>query len=230
MKPSDPSGPALPAQAPTLTPLPVAPPATRLLLIRHAEVEASYQGVFGGRIDMDLSPRGHDQAATLARYLHAEAVERDLCQSDEARPADAGPLLLNGAPKPVILPDLREVDFGDWTGLSWDQVQAKFGVSAFSWLDHLECGGIANAECGETFRERVEPCLERILADHAGEQVAVFCHGGVIRMVLSILLRWPLSSWRCSKSNMPALLRSPCSRINRRLQLLNFAPWRDMAS
>ena len=42
---------------------------TTLSLIRHAEVEVSFQGVFGGCIDMDISPRGHEQAAALARYL-----------------------------------------------------------------------------------------------------------------------------------------------------------------
>jgi len=81
------------------------------------------------------------------------------------------PLLVNGAPKPVILPDLREVDFGDWTGLAWDEVQAKFGVSPFVWLEQLECDGIANAECAETLLERVEPCLRRILADHCGQSI-----------------------------------------------------------
>ena len=29
---------------------------TRIYLLRHAEVETRYQRVFGGRIDMDLSP------------------------------------------------------------------------------------------------------------------------------------------------------------------------------
>ena len=230
MKPSDPLGPALPAQVPTLTPLLAAQPATHLLLIRHAEVEASYQGVFGGRIDMDLSPRGHDQAATLAKYLEAKPLNAIYASPMKRVQQTLAPFLGNGAPKPVILPDLREVDFGDWTGLRWDQVQEKFGVSAFSWLDHLECGGIANAECGETFRDRVEPCLDRILADHASEQVAIFCHGGVIRMVLSILLRWPLSSMAMFEIEYASLTQIALLPHKPRLHLVNFAPWRDLAS
>ena len=219
-----------PLVAPTLTSLPAAQPATRLLLIRHAEVEANYQGVFGGRIDMDLSPRGHNQAASLARYLHAKPLSAIYASPMKRVQQTLAPLLRNGAPKPLILPDLREVDFGDWTGLRWDQVQEKFGVSAFSWLDHLECGGIANAECGETFRDRVEPCLDRILADHAGQQVAIFCHGGVIRMLLSLMLRWPLSSMAMFEIEYASLTRIAFLPHKRRLQLLSFAPWREMAS
>ena len=206
------------------------PPATRLLLIRHAEVEALYQGVFGGRIDMELSPRGHEQAARLAKYLHAKPLSAIYASPMKRVQQTLAPLLLNGAPKPIIVPDLREVDFGDWTGLSGEQIRARFGVSALSWLEHLEGGGIANAECGESFRERVEPCLERVLADHAGQQVAIFCHGGVIRMMLSILLNWRLASLAVFEIEYASLTQVALLPHKRRVQLLNFAPWREMAS
>jgi len=207
---------------------PPAPPATRLLLIRHAEVEAPYQGVFGGRIDMGLSPRGRDQAAALARHLQTRPLDAIYASPMKRVEQTLAPLLRNGAPQPIVLPDLREVDFGDWTGLSGDQVKAKFGVSPLSWLEHLACGAIANAECGETFRERVEPCLERILTAHAGQQVAVFCHGGIIRMILSILLRWPLPSMAMFEIEYASLTQVALLPQKTRLQLLNFAPWREL--
>jgi broad specificity phosphatase PhoE len=213
----------------SLTPAPVSEPlpATRLLLIRHAEVEARYQGVFGGRVDMNLSPRGREQAAALARYLHTKPLAAIYASPMKRVQQTLAPLLVNGTPRPTILPDLREVDFGDWTGLSWRQVQEKFGITDHSWLERLECGGIANAECGETFRERVEPCLERILAAHPGEQVGVFCHGGVIRMLLGLLLRWPLSSMARFEIEYASVTQVSYLPHKRRLQLLNFAPWRD---
>jgi broad specificity phosphatase PhoE len=203
--------------------------ANRLLLTRHAEVEARYQAVFGGRIDMDLSPRGHEQAAILARYLQSRSLSAIYASPMKRVQQTLAPLLVDGGPKPVILPDLREVDFGDWTGLSWDQVQEKFGVNPFSWLEQLECGGIANAECGETLRERVEPCLEHILARHAGQQVAVFCHGGIIRVLLAILLRWPLSSMGMFEIEYASLTQVVLLSNKAKLQLLNFAPWREIA-
>jgi broad specificity phosphatase PhoE len=213
----------------TLEPRSAVEAATRLLLIRHAEVEAGYQGVFGGRIDMGLSPRGHDQAATLARYLHTKPLSAIYASPMKRVQQTLAPLLVNGVPKPVIFSDLREVDFGDWTGLSWGDVEEKFGVSAFSWLEQLECGGIANADCGETLRERVEPCLERMLADHAGQQVAIFCHGGIIRELLSILLRWPLSSMSMFEIEYASLTQVVWLSQKAKLELLNFTPWREMA-
>jgi broad specificity phosphatase PhoE len=44
-------------------------PTTRLLFLRHAEVEEAYHRVFGGRIDMAISALGRTQAAALAEYV-----------------------------------------------------------------------------------------------------------------------------------------------------------------
>jgi broad specificity phosphatase PhoE len=139
------------------------------------------------------------------------------------------PLLVNGTPRPVILPDLCEVDFGDWTGLAWEEVPAKFGVSAFAWLEQLECDGIANAESAEILRDRVEPCLRQILADHSGQQVAIFCHGGIIRVLLSIVLRWPLSRLGAFEIAYASVTQVALLPERAELQLLNFTPWRETA-
>ncbi|SVD61122.1 uncharacterized protein METZ01_LOCUS413976, partial [marine metagenome] len=48
---------------------------------------------------------------------------------------------------------------------------------------------------GETFRqlqERVVPRFEEIVAEHPNEQIAVVCHGGVNRVILSHLLEIPI--------------------------------------
>ena len=220
--------PFVPAASP-LAARPASPAATRLLLIRHAEVEARYQGVFGGRIDMDLSPRGHEQAAALAAYLRRQPLDAIYASPMKRVQQTLAPVLVNGAPRPIILPDLREVDFGDWTGLAWDEVQAKFGISAFAWLDQLECDGIANAESAETLRDRVEPCLRQILADHPGQQVAIFCHGGVIRALLAILLRWPLSRTGAFEIEYASVTQVLLLPERTELQLVNFTPWREIA-
>jgi broad specificity phosphatase PhoE len=204
------------------------PSTTRLLLIRHAEVEARYQGVFGGRIDMELSPRGHQQAAALAKYLHSRPLSAIYASPMKRVQQTLAPLLVNGTPKPIILQDLREVDFGDWTGMAWEEVHAKFGISAFAWLEQLECDGIANAESAETLQERVEPCLRQILAAHAGQQVAVVCHGGIIRMLLGILLRWPLARMGAFEIEYASLTQVVVHPHKAELQLLNFTPWREI--
>jgi broad specificity phosphatase PhoE len=203
---------------------------TRLLLIRHAEVEVRYQRVFGGRIDMDISPRGHAQASALADFLRHRTLDAIYASPMKRVQQTLAPLLNNGAPRPEIMPDLREVDFGDWTGLNYEQVLEKFGVGANAWLDQLECGAIPSAETGATCRARIEPCLRQIVAAHVGKTVAIYCHGGVTRMMLSTLLDLPWPKTDAFQIDYASVTEVAIGSDRARIELLNFAPWRYQLS
>ena len=200
---------------------------TSLLLVRHAEVEAKYQRVFGGRIDMDLSPLGHEQAAALAGWLKRQPLDAIYSSPMKRVQQTLAPMANNGSPKPTVLPDLREVDFGDWTGLGWEQVQEKFGVSAFQWLGQLDRGAIPNAEHGANYRARIEPCLQDILRQSSGQNAAVFCHGGVIRMILAILLDLPLAKMAHFEIDYASVTKVELFPHKTEVKLLNFTPWRE---
>lgn len=201
---------------------------TRLLLVRHAEVEARYQHVFGGTVDMDISPCGHEQAAVLAKFLRTRSFDALYASPMKRVQQTLAPMLKNGTPPPVVLPNLREVDFGDWTGHGWEAVREKFGVSAFSWLEQLERGTIPNAENVNSYRARVAECLNEISATQSGKTIAVFCHGGVIRMLLSILLDLPFSRMSMFEIDYASVSEIELKPHRVEIQLLNFTPWRDL--
>ena len=207
-----------------------APSPKTLLLTRHAEVESSYQHDFGGRVDMDISPRGHQQAAALAQNLKRRKVDALFASPMKRVQQTLSPYANNGAPKAVVLPDLREVDFGDWTGHGWDAVQTRFGVSAYSWIDQLDRGGIANAEDIVAYRERVAGVLTTIRQSAAGETIAVYCHGGVIRMMLALLLDIPFSRTHGFAVDYASITEVALKPDRNEIQLLNFAPWRELHS
>ncbi|HXT13256.1 MAG TPA: histidine phosphatase family protein [Candidatus Angelobacter sp.] len=200
---------------------------TQLALIRHGEVEAVYQRVFGGRIDMNLSPRGHEQAAALAKWLARQPLQAVYASPMKRVQQTLAPFSQNygWSDRVVVMNGLREIDFGDWTGLTWDAVKEKFGVSAFQWLAELERGGIANAENTQTYRQRIQPCVREILQKHPGQNVAVFCHGGVIRMILSILLEIPLPSMAGFEIDYASVTNIAVLPHKTEVQFLNFAPW-----
>jgi broad specificity phosphatase PhoE len=204
------------------------PNPTRLLLVRHAEVEARYQKVFGGAVDMDISPLGHEQAASLAKFLRTRRFDALYASPMKRVQQTLAPVLQNGVPPPTILPGLREVDFGDWTGHGWDAIREKFGVSAFTWLDQLERGTIPNAENVITYRERVAACLNEIRSAHDGKTVAIFCHGGVIRMMLSVLLDLPLPRMSAFEIDYASVTEIELKPHRVEIQFLNLTPWRDL--
>jgi broad specificity phosphatase PhoE len=184
--------------------------------------------VFGGRIDMDLSPRGHEQAAALAAWLKHKPIDAVYASPMKRVQQTLVPLVNSGVPAPLIVPDLREVDFGDWTGLGWEAVHEKFGARASEWLHRLELGDVPNGETGDAFRARIEPCLRRIVRGHAGQTVAVVCHGGVICMTLSILSELPLSKIRLFDVEYASVSQVALHSHRVEFELMNFAPWRDL--
>jgi broad specificity phosphatase PhoE len=204
------------------------PPATRLLLIRHGEVEARYQGVFGGSIDMNLSPLGKRQARILAGYLQAKTIDAIYASPMKRVQQTLAPTLkLNGHTQ-TIIPDLREIDFGDWTGLDWHTVRDRFHFAVHEWLDQIENPGAPNGENGKSFRARLEPHLREILDKHKGENVAVFCHGGVIRAILAILLDLPLPKTNAFEVEYASITQVAMHPHMAEVELLNFTPWRDL--
>ncbi len=202
-------------------------PATHLFLIRHGEVEDRYHRVFGGKIDMNLSPRGQEQARLLAACLRSRSFDAIYAspmrraQQTVAPLAEARPLSVN------TVPELREVDFGEWTGLNFLEVRERFRAHAYEWLHHLERGSIPGGETARDLRARVEPVLRRLLARHLGQSVAVVCHGGIVRVLLSLLLDLPLSKMSCFEVDYASLTWVELQPHKIEVQLLNFTPWRD---
>ena len=201
---------------------------TQLYLIRHGEVEEKYHKVFGGsRIDMALSPWGLQQAEAAKVWMAKtpldaiyaspmKRVRQTLAPTGEAREMT-----------PQFMEGLREVDFGDWTGHRWEEVQRLFGVSAFDWLEIIENGGIPNGEPVEEIKNRVGTCLQQILEAHPHQRVAVFCHGGIIRVMLALLLEMPLmrmAHFNIEYGSISVVEAQPEKKHAVEIELLNFQP------
>ena len=63
---------------------------------------------------------------------------------------------------------------------------------------------------------------------HAGQQFGIACHGGVIRMLLSILLDLPFPKTAAFEIDYASITQVLWTPPMARLQLVNFSPWRDL--
>lgn len=201
---------------------------TRLYLLRHGEVESRYHKVFGGKIDMELSPLGHDQVKAAAGYFRRHPPEVMYASPMKRVQQTLAPLAHWTGLKPIVLPGLREVDFGAWTGLSWDEVYQRFQVSAFDWLNQLELGAIAEAESTAEFRRRVDEALRQMLSHSPNKEIAVVAHGGTIRMLLALILDLPFTKMAAFDIEYASITKVKISEHKTEVELLNFTPWRDL--
>ena len=198
---------------------------TRLHLVRHGEVAEEYHQVFGGRIDMELSLLGHRQAKRLAKFLDDRPFDRIYCSPMVRVRQTAEPLLDALGQAAVVIDDLREVDFGVWTGYKWYEIEEKFGMDAIDWLVHLQNGDVPEAEPMDVYESRIKRSLDRILSEGEGDDVLVFCHGGVIRMLLALLLKESFSTMDRFEVDYASLSVAEIRGERVELTLHNFAPW-----
>ena len=201
---------------------------TQLYLIRHGEVEERYHNVFGGsRIDMALSPLGLSQGEALAAWLADTKIDSFYASPMLRVQQTIAPTLKRRGVQAEIMNDLREIDFGVWTGHRWDEVQSKFGISAFDWLQILETTGIAEGETAAVLMERVRPCLERVLQENAHRTAAIACHGGIVRVILSLLLELPLAKmahFSIDYGSVTVVELNPEKKHAVEIELLNYQP------
>ncbi len=198
---------------------------TKLYLVRHGEVEEKYHRIYGGRIDMDLSDLGRRQAEALGSFFRSHRPDAIYCSSMKRALRTLEPIRNGGAVEPVILDDLREIDFGEWTGLEWDEVARRHNAEVFDWLTLLDSGAVAGAESTSALRARLEPCLKRIVETHERQSVAIVCHGAVIRSLLSILLDLPLDRLGAVDVSYASVTQVDWSPKLSVARYINHTPW-----
>lgn len=160
----------------------------KIYLIRHGETDANRTFQFQGHIDNPLNSKGLQQAAALGKYY--ENIELDAVYSSSMQRAKqtAMPLAQSHGVDLQPLDELKEVSFGDWEGLSYDEIKAKWG-------DQLELFFTQPAQCrmpgGESFYDvakRVQAAYNMIIEENGGKNIAIVSHGGVVRVQLCLLL------------------------------------------
>jgi broad specificity phosphatase PhoE len=157
----------------------------RLILIRHGETDWNVSLRYMGQANIPLNSQGREQARLAAQRLKKrEAVA--LYASDLARAWETAQIVgdVLGL-KPQQLPELREIDVGQWEGLTPEELYRRFP-------DHMReyerdpartvrLGGESYAQ----LQQRALVALKRIEATHRPEDTVVaVSHGGTIRALL----------------------------------------------
>src|SRR5581483_10508431 len=126
---------------------------TRVLAVRHAQSVWNAEGRWQGHADPPLSDRGRADARAAARVIEG-MVERvaasDLLRALETAEIVGDALLLGDVD---IVPDLREIDIGAWSGLTREEIEERWpgGIEGWRSGDFAPPG----AENREAFVERV---------------------------------------------------------------------------
>lgn len=168
----------------------------RLWLVRHGLTEWNTQKRFIGQSDIPLSARGRVQARWLARQLLNKEIAA-IYASDLVRARETAYIIADQRMPalPVHLSAAwRELNFGDWEGLTYAQIAAQYkdDLGFFSDPEHnAPPGGESPAHMLQRVRAELTAITQSDDWSAQGD-VVIVSHSGVLRMVLGELLGMPL--------------------------------------
>jgi alpha-ribazole phosphatase len=163
---------------------------TRIWLVRHGE-PAGVRGRCYGKLDIGLSAAGRAQMEHTAEYLKAESFEV-IYASPRARTMESAHIV-SGFHDCECREDagLCEIDFGDFEGLAYDEIAARYSAIYQQWMESPTEVQFPHGESFAVMRARVLRAFETIRRRHEGRTVAIVTHGGMIRIVLAWALEMP---------------------------------------
>jgi broad specificity phosphatase PhoE len=163
-----------------------------ILLIRHAAHVELGRILSGRRRDVALSNDGLEQAEIVADLLAVEPIAAVYSSPRERAYYTARSIAEPHDLKVQIADGLDEVDFGDWSGMSFDALEGDA-----AWSEWNEARGSARPPNGESMAEavaRAASALEAIAAGHNGSTIACVSHCDIIRGLIAHYLGLPLDN------------------------------------
>lgn len=166
----------------------------RLVVWRHGETTYNATGRWQGQFDAPLADHGRQQAADAAEYLAEQGISR-IVASDLSRAADTAKALAEVSGRPLSFDKrFREVNVGDWAGLTTHEIRAKDAEV----LARLAAGeDVRRGGTGETMAEvseRVTAAAREVIATMgSGETVVIATHGFAARVLCASLCGIPQS-------------------------------------
>ncbi len=160
----------------------------KLILIRHGGTKVNVQGRTHKHGDEEgLTEEGVLQMEKTAEALSKYGLVAIYC-SKERRAWQSAKILSEKLGVPFVeVEGLEERDWGDYAGLSFEEIKEKAGMEKMSFEERYTFHP-PNGESWQETEERLLKVLRKMLADNEGKNIALVTHGGVIRTYMPTLL------------------------------------------
>jgi alpha-ribazole phosphatase/probable phosphoglycerate mutase len=127
----------------------------------------------------------------VALHLKGEPVDA-FYASPRSRALESAAILAKELSTPLhVLQELAEIDFGDFEGLLYDEIEARYPDIYQQWMQTPTEVRFPNGECFAEMRDRVMKAFQTLLSQHQGQTISVVSHGGVNRIIIAWALQMP---------------------------------------
>ena len=161
----------------------------KLTLIRHGTTAWNEQARYQGWTDLPLAEAGITEAQALADCMARDPIDA-VITSDLKRCVETARIVF---PMHVTrpTPELRELSFGEWEGLTYQECLDRYPDVYSQWLDDAHSVIPPGGESVSSFHTRIRNAFDVILTEYAEDtngHIAIVTHGGPIRYAVELLL------------------------------------------
>jgi probable phosphoglycerate mutase len=159
--------------------------ATEIVLVRHGASAAAVPGspfpLVDGRGDPPLADAGHAQAQAVGERLAGEGLQALFVTTLQRTVQTAAPLAEATGLEPAVVPELAEVNLGEWEGGEY-RIRAHRGDPLVRRIFEEERWDlIPGAESPADLEVRVRAGIARVVSEVGADAVgAAVVHGGII--------------------------------------------------
>ena len=169
-----------------------------VVLLRHGDTRLSPERRFSGvgSAGLGLSAVGRNQAqraagsAVLQGGTFAEVLTSPLTRCQETATIVAAAL---GVPVSID-EDLREMDFGRWEGMTFDEALEHYAEDIELWKQSASAAPTGSSETFAAVVDRMAAVAERFASRYAGASVVVVSHVTPIKAMVASALGAPPSA------------------------------------
>jgi probable phosphoglycerate mutase len=157
----------------------------QIILVRHGQTEWNRVERFRGRADMPLNQIGLTQAEATGRRIAAEWHPATIYAGSLSRTmqtAEAIGLCCNLTVK--VEPRLIDIDYGEWQGLTPDEVRERWPEALSTWYNSPHMARIPGGETLDNLRVRAMSAVNELAANHLNQTIVLVSHTVVNRIIL----------------------------------------------
>ena len=164
----------------------------RWYLMRHGQTDYNRRRCFYGSHDVSINEQGQADAKQLRLLMQERTVDVIYTSSLKRTQETAQLAFPDRQVQPIA--DFDERGFGQWEGLTADEIQAAFPEVWQAWLEAPFEVTPPEAEVFSDFQTRVWAATDRLLGS-GEESIALVAHLGVLRLIYQHLVDGEAVFW-----------------------------------
>lgn len=160
----------------------------KIFIVRHGQTSGNSALKYFGITDTELNEEGIIQAGLISKRLERENIYRIYSSSLKRAFKTAEMIAKPHRISVELKEDLREINFGNWEGLGFQEIQKSYPWKFSEWQNNIMGFTMPQGESILELKRRVETAFNEILNSAGENNVVIVTHGGPIRIILSKIL------------------------------------------